>query len=79
MVGPDRRVGMRIPLAPPMVLAGMLPPPDVMRRLPTDAALFIAMTAHGHAGPGYKFGKMLARQRKALEEIWAASKTHSNR
>ena len=54
-----------------MVLAGRIPPPEVMRRLPTDAALFIAMTELGFAGPGYRLGKTLARQRKGLEEVWA--------
>lgn len=71
MLGTPGRVGLRIPLAPPLVMAGMVPPPDIMRRLPTDTALYIAMTVCGHAGPGYRFGKTLAVQRKRLEALWA--------
>lgn len=71
MVGAGGRVGLRIPLAPPVVMAGLVPPPEVMRRLPTDTALFIAMTMLGHAGPDYRMGKTLARMRRGLEAIWA--------
>jgi hypothetical protein len=42
-----------------------------MRQLPTDAALMIAMTICGHAGPDYRFGKTLARNRRLIEEVWA--------
>lgn len=52
-------------------MAGRIPPPEVMRRLPTDAALFIAMTELGHGGPGYRLGKTRALQRKAVEGVWA--------
>lgn len=77
MVGPGGRVGFRIPLAPPVVLAGQIPPPEVMRQLPTDTALFIAMTVLGFAGPDYRLGKTLARNRRSLEALWAQEATRS--
>ena len=55
-------------------MAGRIPPPTVMRQLPTDAALAIAMTALGYAGPDYRMGKTLAKNRRALEQLWATEK-----
>ena len=74
VVDPHRRVGLRLSLAPPLVVAGRIPPPAVMRQLPTDAALWIAMTALGYAGPDYRMGKTLAKNRRALEQLWATEK-----
>lgn len=74
MVGAPGRVGYRISMAPPLVLAGMVPPPDVMRRLPTDTALYIVLTTLGYRTPGYRLGKMLAQQRRVVEGIWTRSK-----
>jgi hypothetical protein len=71
MVGAAGRVGYRISMAPPVVLAGMVPPPEVMRRLPTGTALYIAMMSLGHEGPSYRLGKTLATMRRRLEELWA--------
>ena len=68
-------MGIRVPLGPPVVVAGRIPPPAVMRQLPTDAALWIAMTALGYAGPDYRMGKTLAKNRSALEQLWAAEKS----
>lgn len=62
-------MGLRVPLGPPVVLE--TPPPEVMRRLPTDTALYIAMTCLGHGGPGYRMGKTLAHNRRRIEEVWA--------
>lgn len=75
MVGSGGRVGVRVPLGPPLVVAGRIPPPAVMRQLPTDAALAIAMMARGYAGPDYRMGKTLAKNRRALEKIWAEGKS----
>ena len=79
VVGPSSGVDLRIPLGNRLVLAGRIPPPAVMRQLPTDAALWIAMTALGYAGPDYRMGKTLAKNRRALEKLWAEWKLTPSR
>ena len=50
-----------------------------MRQLPTDAALYIAMTALGYAGPNYRMGKSLAKNRRALETLWAEARRRATK
>lgn len=77
LVGPGRRVGLRIPLRPPVGVAASLPPPEIMRALPTDRAIHVALMALGHGGADYRLGRLLGTYRRRIERLWAQEATRS--
>ena len=64
LVGPARGVGLHRALAPPVGMATLL------RQLPDRPAVEVVMEMAGYRTPVYRLGKMLAQQRRALEQLW---------
>jgi len=54
-----------------------MPPPEIMRALPTDRAIYVALMALGHSGPTYRLGRLLEKHRIALEKLWQDQATRS--
>jgi hypothetical protein len=58
-------------------MEAILPPPEIMRALPTDRAIYVALMAMGHGGPTYRLGRLLETHRRGIEKLWAQEATRS--
>ena len=65
LLGSTRRVGHPGRMAPALVLASMV------RQLPDRPALEVVMQMAGYRTPAYRLGRLLAQQRRQIEELWA--------